>query len=396
MLMLVAAGVISFLGFVVLSALAPQMDGSKNHGAHALSIGGNGYSAIAELAQRSGLGGDVLRSAEDSGYGTLLILTPDERTDRDDVLTRIDAHAGKGKVLIVPSKWSVRPFPGRRGWVRKLDSLVAYWQIPSGELGHPMKWRPRNGQSQLPTPVSVDFGAPAFTIAVPQTSWSFTGEGMESVIDHPRGGMLLGYMDRAPGVYVLSEADLLNNQGMNNRAKADAALSLLTALVNYDNLDAVEFDVTLNGLGRDDRSLLRMAFTPPFLGITLCLIAAALFAGWQSLVRFGPDWRRSRAVALGKSALVLNAAELMHQAGKDAHGAGAYARNMRDAVAMALAAPPHLKGPELDAWLDHRGRGKGPPIGELVARMERADNSQDMLDGARALWRWRKDVMRDG
>jgi hypothetical protein len=393
MLAVVIAGVLAFMGFLVLSAVAPQMDGRSNGGSHALSIAGTGFAAITDLAERAGLGGDVLRAEDKTSYNTLLVITPDQKSSQTEIMDRITAHAGKGKVLIIPEKWLVQRHPSRRGWVQKSLPNIGQYNLPTSELGLTLTYPLRAAKTELPA--TVDWDDTPFTLSIPTQSFAIEGTGLESVIDHPGGGMLLGYADKYPGVYILSDADLLNNQAMDDPKRAEAALRLLTYILNYDDLDAVQFDVTVNGLGNDDRSLLRMAFTPPFLGITLSLIAAALFAGWQSLVRFGPPWRAARAVALGKTALVTNAAELMRQAGKDHHGAGAYARNIRDTVAMAMSAPAHLKDAALEDWLNRRAPKKASQIGELMRRMERADNNADMLDGARALSRWRKDMLRE-
>jgi hypothetical protein len=390
---IIAAGVLAFMGFIVLSAFAPQMDGRSNGGAHAMSVSGNGYKAIAELTERSGLGGDVLRKKEDAGWSSLLVITPDEKSSSEDIWAQIEAHQGKGKVLIVPEKWSVRPLPSRRGWVQKNFASVMQYVVPEEELGVDLKWEERTSTAERMARDESDIEP--YDIPVPTTSFAVEGADLNSVIAHPGGGNLVAYIDTSPGVYILADADLLNNQAMDDPKKAEAAVRLLTSIVNYDNLREVQFDVTLNGLGEDDRSLLRMAFTPPFLAITLCLIAAAIFAGWQSVIRYGPQWRSIRAVALGKSALVGNAAELMRQAGKEHHGAGIYARNMRDTVASALSAPPQLKDDALNDWLDRRAPRGTQPIGELMRRMERADTGMAMLEGARALARWRKEILRD-
>ncbi len=392
-ILIVAAGIATFLGFLVLSAFAPQMDGRTNGGAHALSVGGNGYAALTELTQRSGLGGDVIRAKEKIGYSTLLVITPDERSKTEDIQDMISAHIGKGKVLIIPPKWAVQPMRTQRGWVQKLFPNVGTSAIPEAFLGTEIDWEERT--SDAPRTVTDNTDIEPFTLTIPKTSFSLIGDRLEKVIGHPGGGYLLAYVDASPGVYILSDADLMNNQAMDDPKAADGAIRMLTMILNYDELNAVDYDVTLNGLGTDDRSLLRMAFTPPFLAITVCLIFAAAFAGWQSLVRFGPPWRSLRAVALGKSALVTNAAELMRQAGKEHHGAGVYARNMRDTVATALSAPPHLKDAALNTWLDRRAPKGTTSISELMRRMERADTGQDMLEGARALTRWRKDILRD-
>ena len=59
------------------------------------------------------------------------------------------------------------------------------------------------------------------------------------------------------------------------------------------------FDLTLNGFVRA-ANLLTLAFTPPFLAPTLCLLLAALAAGWRAFLPLRPPVRTERAIAFGK------------------------------------------------------------------------------------------------
>src|SRR3546814_10370833 len=86
-------------------------------------------------------------------------------------------------------------------------------------------------------------------------------------------------------LYILADPDLVDNFAFASRDKARGAALLLDAIGEDANASGFAFDLTLAGFG-GGRSLLRFAFVPPFIGITLCVIAAGLLALWQAWMRF--------------------------------------------------------------------------------------------------------------
>jgi hypothetical protein len=116
--------------------------------------------------------------------------------------------------------------------------------------------------------------------------------------------------DRWPVVFV-AEPDLLNNYGLADRTRGMAALSLIDMTMEDYDLPIV-FDLTLNGLGTSE-NLLTLAFRPPFLAATLCLIIALIVIGWRAFQRFGPPIAESRPIAFGKQQLVMNGARMIQR-----------------------------------------------------------------------------------
>jgi hypothetical protein len=193
--------------------------------------------------------------------------------------------------------------------------------------------------------------------------------------------------------YVVADPDLLNNQALRDPARARAAVELLDRL-NATGDTAVGFDLTMNGYGScESGSVLRMAFEPPFLAMTLALFVAALLAGLHGAFRFGPARREQRAIAFGKAALVENSAGLIRLAEREAHLGGAYADVMRGELARAAAAPGHLQGEALDRYLNRLAR-EGPTFSELAADLATARSRSTLMAAARRLWDWRKTVLR--
>jgi hypothetical protein len=139
-----------------------------------------------------------------------------------------------------------------------------------------------------------------------------------------------------------------------------------------------------------------LAFEPPFLALTLCLLAAALLAGVQAAYRFGPALRPQRAIAFGKRALVDNSAELLRLARREHLSSERYVIMTREAAVSAIGNPRRLNGEALDHWLDGLGPSTMPPFTMLALAAERAHNRQDIRDAARALYDWRKAVTHEG
>ena len=100
----------------------------------------------------------------------------------------------------------------------------------------------------------------------------------------------------------------------------------------------ITFDLTLNGLARQ-ANLLTLAFSPPYLAATLCLLLAALVALWREAARFGAPLAQGRAIAFGKRALVSNAAGLITRTRRLHLLPGRYVLATRERLARALGLP---------------------------------------------------------
>ena len=391
---LIVAGIIGFIGYVLLSAFGGQWTSGRDGGGHAMSHSAISYSAIARIARDAGRAVAIERRAAGTSAAGLLVLTPAPGASADDLAQRI-AQAGRRTVLVVPPKWPVQPQPLQRDRVQRLPGQLMLPTPPAlSALGN--VWL-NDGARPFTPVVAGRIGTTEVMLPVPrQLPRTVTGKDIFPVVTIG-GETLLGLArQRTPGggnIYLLADPDILNNHGIATPDRAVAALHLLDALGGREGL---AFDVVLNGLGDGGRSLLRLAMTPPFLGLTICLVAAALLAIWQGFVRFGPAWREGRAVALGKSALVANGARLIVQARRVPQFAPRYVALVRDAAARALHAPPGLDGAALDAWLDRFPDAQGRRFSALAQALMAAHNPIDCVADAGALGQWRKDVIRGG
>jgi hypothetical protein len=118
-----------------------------------------------------------------------------------------------------------------------------------------------------------------------------------------------------------------------------------------------------------------------------------LLAGLHGAFRFGPASSEGRAVALGKAALVENSAGLFRLARREAAVGPAYADLIRESAAHASGVGPSLHGEALDLYLDR----VSPPeatFSLLAGRAAAARNRFDLLAAARALFSWKKDLIK--
>jgi len=210
--------------------------------------------------------------------------------------------------------------------------------------------------------------------------------------------------------YLVADPDLLANHALDDIERARTAIALVDAL--SPTRGPVAFDLTVNGFGRaSSPTLLRLAFEPPFIAMTLALLVAGLLAGLHGANRFGPVARELRAFAFGKAALVENSEGLVRLARREARLGRAYADVVRQEAARALHAPAGLEGEALDAWIDRaarrpaaepaRGRlltlrslpaapAAAVPFSELVRNVETARDRHQLLTAAKALTSWRE------
>ena len=191
------------------------------------------------------------------------------------------------------------------------------------------------------------------------------------------------YFENAHWTVFVTDADLMNNYGLADAARAKAALALIDELSYSDKNIGVTFDLTLNGFGASE-NLLTLAFRPPFLAATLCLLMALLIVGWRAFQRFGPAAAGSGpAIAFGKQRLVANGAGLIIRARRlrllGAPYAALSARRVAERLGLARA-----DREAIDAALARRLPGE-EPFSRRAARMEEAAKPAEILSAAQAL-----------
>ncbi|MEP7008157.1 MAG: hypothetical protein ABI810_19415 [Sphingomonas bacterium] len=377
-ILILAIGVLGFIGTLVLGAYAPDLRSGRNGGAHALSNAAIGFSGIVQLAQATGSNPQIIRDPHMMDGEDLIIFTPDNGSQ--DISLGIVGRDAKPTLFVFP-KWQTKGDPTHSGWVRYVglkdpgdpERVLA----PAKKLKidrHPSGGRPLITTGDLP---------PEIRFTAPRPLQTISGAGVHPLITDEAGRVVVAQLGEGP-LYVIADPDLLNNKGVADAHQAAAALALLDWM-NSSGSREIDFDVTVNGLGHS-RSPLKLAFEPPFLAMTLAIAAAVVLAAWQATARFGSPRRREREIAFGKAALIDNTATLVRKAGRQAMLSGRYADVIRDRAAIVFGMSPRLHDAALDAQFDRLdGRAR---FSELAEAARIATDRHSALSAAQALHRW--------
>ena len=378
---LIAVGVCAFGALLVTTAYAPGSNPRGGGAAHALSNSAVGYSGIMRLAQATGHATNLIRDDNLLSLPGLMILTPQTAdTPMGDALAR---RRGLATLIVLP-KWQTTPQRGNANWVDELGLLPA--SEPEGVLAPANKFRISRAPSGGRPLVTGGFLPDSIHLSAPRALQTMTGDKLTPLLTDTQGNIVLAQVDGGP-LYVLADGDLLANMGMRDPGNARSALALLDELNERDQ--PINFDVTLVGLGRAPNPL-RLAFDPPFLAMTLTLVAAMLLAGWQAVTRFGPAVRRQRAIAFGKAALVDNSAMLIRKARREKRLGGRYVEVIRDRAVTAFGVPARLRDGAIDDYLDKlTGRER---FSDLARAAEAASDKASLVAAAQALHDWQKET----
>jgi hypothetical protein len=395
-LWIIVVGVLSVGGWLVLSAYAPQLRRAQDPGAHALSKSAIGYAGLRALLTARGDTVVVSRSPGRRPHG-LLILTPGVETDPKAV-TAVGFEAPE---LVILPKWAPAPNMVHKGWVRRLgDDWLPVEMInqtlPKDLLGGLTVQRQ---ESTKPQPVTLESAGDPIPHGVfyrtgpIESLQTVSGAGWVPVlVDQANRPVLVKKADQE--LYVLADPDLMNTHGLADLATASTAVSILDAIRAPGA--AVVQDVTINGFVRA-RSILKLAFEPPFLGVTLSAVAVALLMALHAAARFGPAKTGGRALALGAKALADNSAGLIRLAKREPALAPAYAAQVRSAVAKVIGAPRELSGDGLDALLDRLGAARGVETTSsgLTAQARDVRTHADLMRLTESLNQWKTEMTRD-
>lgn len=389
---IIVAGLIAFAALILLLAFGSDLNrpgtGSPGRG-HALSRSAIGFSGLVALA------GEfrevrLVRDPADLDDENLVVVTLEPRSSPGDFERLLDRRGSRPTLVILP-KWATVADPRHRGWVRSIGP-------GAGAIGARLLGKDvgidvaRNTDRARVEGRSFLRG---LSIAAPESPQIITADNLEPLLTLPDGATLLARLPNR-AIYVAADPDLFDNLGLKNPETARAALKILDEL-NETGARRIDFDLTMNGEGGVEErhpNMLRTAFGPPFLAMTLAMLVAALLAGLHGAVRFGPARRAARALPFGKSALVENSAGLIRLARREPSLGGAYAAVLRHEAARAAAAPQWLSDEQLDAYLDRLTRPGAEPFSTLAARLGEAQDRAGLIEAARALFQWKKDAIR--
>ena len=407
-LALVLFGAVVFVA--LLWMIGSGLTGSTNNGgSHAGGKGLTGYAALVKLLDQRGYQTSLARGEASLDDPGLLVLTPPQNAKGAELEKIVAKRRYIGPTLVITPKWKALPASGakgaKQGWVMLAGTAAPEWpgfldtvSVRIGPRGK--RWSAAGLSGELPVPAEVSSGS---------------GDGIEPLVIGQSGGILAGYVqdngyypslerialnkaweaeDEDSDLYpviVVFEPDLLDNYGMARKENAQFADQLVSAAMggspNGSRGGKVTFDVTLNGLGRSP-NLLTLAFSPPYVAATLCLLLAALAAGWRAFLRFGPAFATARAIAFGKRPLVSNAAGLIRRTRRLHLVTRPYANHLRERIARTLGLPKHATPEATEAAIDKALAQRLPdtePFSSLAARLRASRKPLAILRAAQAL-----------
>ena len=332
--LVVGAGTLLLLLYAIGAGWNGRSD--RNGGAHAAANGLNGFAGLARLLEARGHRVELSRNEGRLDDEGLLVLTPQVFTDGEEIAKIVEARRYVGPTLLILPKWlagrvdGIRTLDVPKGWVALAGSEAPDWlEKLDGfddvklKVGKRRRWEGLGLAGALPQPDQV------LTLSASRVMPLATDEKGDVLAGYLDDGGAYPVLDAAAGMpprdaeefdldpdrwslVVVVEPDLLNNYGMADRARAELAEKIVEAAKEGQDLPVV-FDLTLAGLGQSE-NLLTLAFRPPFLAATLCLLLAALVIAWRSFRRFGPPVAEAPALAKGKRQLATNGAALVERA----------------------------------------------------------------------------------
>ncbi|MDQ0250728.1 hypothetical protein J2W22_002792 [Sphingomonas kyeonggiensis] len=378
-LVLVVMGVIGFLAFLLLTAYGEDLQPEQRPGNHALATSAVGFAGAADLVRRVHGSVKMVRRDADLDTPDPLVITLEPTTDPDTIEKLLKRRAALPTILVLP-KWLTMPRRDKPAWV------MSFGSIPVSELSRQIakvtKAKVSANGDGLRTIAGDDLEAVVVDLGDEEE------EDLQRILTDANGNMLVARVKEKP-LLIVADPDLLDNQGLKTLAGAERAMQLLGAFGEGH----VAFDLTLHGFGQNP-NLLKLAFEAPFLPLTLCLLIAALLAGWHAMLRFGPALPELRGVAFGKRAIAENGAALLRLAGRRHRTGDRYAALIRDTAASATGAPSNLPPEALDRYLDRLDK-TGEPFTALAERAGHAQDTRALLDAARALYQWKRTVTRE-
>ena len=375
--------------------------------AHAAGKGLTGYAALAGILEEEGYEVSLSRSQNGLNDDGLLVLTPPAYADAEDITAILNDRRYIGPTMVILPKWMAFQVPAffgseaEDGWVQLVGSDTPQW---TGELEGEfalevensventkklVTWQGLGLAGKLPDSRHLSATDSAIVpLVLGQSGEAFAGftddDGYYPMLSEAVGidagdGEYLD-QDKWPVIFVI-EPDLMNNYGFADRNRANFAVELVSLSMQRDFLP-VTFDLTLNGLGQSE-NLLTLAFRPPFLAATLCLILALIVIAWRAFRRFGPPVAEGRSIAFGKARLVKNSAGFIQRSKRLHLLSGPYSDMIRARLGKALSLR-HIDDETIDAALARR-RPDAPSFSRLAADLRNASSPQEILRAAAAL-----------
>ncbi len=384
-----------------LSVLLPAFDDSppaagEARGASSFSASAIGQAGFYDVLRR--LGRPVTRSVGDSlalagGTGALILAEPD--------VWRLEGEDWPGqapRLLLVLPKWRGHGRGRRPNWIdratlRPLRDAQSALELAT-EQGRVVRrpWPPSFTVNELP-----------FTPSGSGRIQLIHSEALRPVVAAGDGLLVGEIVDGGRRIWVLSDPDVMNNQGLGRGQNAAFMVALTDALRAADNGDIrvpLVFDETAHGFRPPEWSPLKLLFRFPFAVVTGLALFSALLMLLAGGGRFGAARPAPRPLDFGQAGLIANGARLLEYAGHQRVTLKSYIKMILYSSALALHAPGGLSDRDLAAWLDRLGRARKADSSCAEIMREASEIHDDTAGGlnrlykcARRMYKWKGDIL---
>jgi Domain of unknown function (DUF4350) len=390
-LWLIAVGGLSFVCAIALIVFGEDLLPTSTVQANAYSESAIGHMAFVETLRA--LGVPVLVSRSDSavkaGPNDLLVVAEPPAEQKDDEYLRGLLEADR--VLLVLPKWVASADFKNRHWARQV------YRLPSEQADDILHIVASRGVTRI-VQREIDWNRNPYggeaSLAQPQL---MTADELTPIIDSNLG-VLFGKVDNSYGrLWVLSDPDLISNEGLKRGDNAVIAVGMVQELLPKGG--SIIVDEVIHGF-RHDPSVWRALFEFPIIIITINALAAVAVLLWSATGRFGSPVPLEPPLKAGRTTLIGNAAGLLQFGGHTTEILGRYLAATFADVARRVHAPAQYAGAALDLWLERIGKARhvrSAPAelrreAELATAGARADDRR-LLHVARDLYRWKQEML---
>ncbi len=396
---LMAFGLFAFLAAIALRDAAPELESLRSTGADAFSHSAIGHGAFVETLERLGFAVDIsrFRTARSSRPADLLVIAaPPDADSLSNILDSLDRYRqSAGNVLLVLPKWQGRRDRNQPRWLATIELVPEPRIVAILRRALQSTIGPRDGRIVRPgstTWTDSSLGDLLPDIDQPQL---LSYIGLQAVIGTPDGALIASMQRGGRTLWVLSDPDLIDNQGLGRGDNAALALRLIEAALPTGG--RVIFDETIHGFERPP-SLWRALLNPPFLPATLAGIVAIAAVGWAANRRFGTPLPAPQVKSGGKTGLIASSGDLLLRGGHRNAVLAAFAATLARDVERRLHIPSGLNDSDRTAWLRRLGIVRkatidGPALLRQAADSDTGRPSEaDMTRMARELLQWRREM----
>ena len=404
----VGLSVVSFVVAILLVTYGDELEARKpNPHANTFSKSALGHMAAARYLRTMGLGVVSRQNPGVSGASPsrpLIVAEPDAGWLAGDPAAKIEglvkeAARRKAPLVLVLPKWAGQSKRGRPEWIGKVgllpeghvlgvlaafdDDVLADQELVRGgdtSFRCQAPWRSPDWTKQL----RVETSPPQLLAPHPD---------LFPVVRCPEGILVARHkLEGGSEVWVISDPDILNNQGL---SRADNAVLLYELLTRELAATGVVFDETIHGFNRTPGLMTELRSFPLVLAVFQGLLLAGIVL-WAGVGRFGKPLPAGLGLAPGKEVLIDNTARLLASGGHASDSLARYFRQTTRAVAAAHFLPPDLPDPEMLARLQHitLARRIGMDLGALERQIHQLPDGagERAVKLARALHTWRLEM----